>query len=125
MTLLEGIALGLSLLAILVIFGAELFRERLGPSGKLPAPMLFAFRIFLGIVFTILGVIGSLLPVMQGWVFFLLAVFVLFPQSRFTIRLLDKAEHRAPRLVAWLRKFGIGVHRDSDTIAADDEEVRS
>jgi uncharacterized membrane protein YbaN (DUF454 family) len=71
--------------------------------------MLLALRIILGVLFTILGVIGSVLPVMQGWIFFLLAVLVLFPRSRFAIRALDKIEPRFPRLVAWLRARGLGV----------------
>lgn len=71
--------------------------------------MFLAIRIALGIVFTILGVIGSILPIMQGWVFFLLAGLVLFPQSRFAVKSLDKIEKRMPRAVAWLRRLGIGV----------------
>jgi uncharacterized membrane protein YbaN (DUF454 family) len=71
--------------------------------------MLFILRITLGIIFAILGVIGSILPVMQGWIFFLLAVLVLFPRSRFAINACGKIERKMPRLVAWLRRRGIGV----------------
>jgi len=79
--------------------------------------MLVALRISLGIILTILGVIGSVLPVMQGWIFFVLAALVLFPKSRFAIKALDKAEPRFPRLVAWLRSHGIGIaHQGRDTI---------
>jgi uncharacterized membrane protein YbaN (DUF454 family) len=74
--------------------------------------MFFFIRIGLGIVFTILGVVGSLLPIMQGWIFFLLAAVVFFPQSRFAVKTLDKAERKLPRFVAWLRRWGIGVHAD-------------
>jgi len=70
--------------------------------------MLF-LRILLGIIFAILGVIGSVLPVMQGWIFFLLAALVLFPKSKFAIKACDKIETRMPRLVAWMRRKGIGV----------------
>jgi len=73
--------------------------------------MLLIFRITLGIVFTILGIIGSLLPIMQGWVFFLLAALVLFPQSRFAVKACTKIEPRMPRVVAWLRRKGIGTIR--------------
>jgi len=69
-------------------------------------------RIFLGIVFAILGVIGSLLPIMQGWIFFLLAALVLFPQSKFAIKALNKVEPRMPRMVARLRRMGIGLPRE-------------
>ncbi len=81
--------------------------------------MILFLRITLGIVFAILGVIGSLLPIMQGWIFFLLAGLVLFPQSRFAIRSLDKIESRMPRMVARLRRWGIGVPRN------DDQDLRS
>lgn len=82
--------------------------------------MLLALRISLGVVFSVLGVIGSLLPIMQGWVFFLLAVLVLFPQSRFAIRACEKIEPRMPRLIAWLRRMGIGTAREHrDTMPAE------
>ena len=82
--------------------------------------MIFALRIFLGVVFIILGVIGSILPVMQGWVFFLLAALVLFPRSSFAIKACDKIEPKMPRLVAWLRSMGVGIppethHHDHDS----------
>ncbi|MFL6245897.1 MAG: hypothetical protein ACJ74H_07730 [Thermoanaerobaculia bacterium] len=73
------------------------------------ATLLFALRITLGIIFIILGIIGSLLPIMQGWIFFLLAALVLFPQSNFAVKACDKIEPRMPRLVAWLRRRGIGI----------------
>lgn len=75
--------------------------------------MMIFLRITLGIVFAILGVIGSILPIMQGWIFFLLSALVLFPKSRFAVKALAKVEPRMPRLVARLRKWGIG-----DTIQA-------
>lgn len=86
--------------------------------------MLAVIRISLGVVFALLGVVGSLLPIMQGWVFFLLAVLVLFPQSRFAVRACEKVEPRAPRIVGWLRRIGVGVPRvppadpDRDTMRA-------
>jgi uncharacterized membrane protein YbaN (DUF454 family) len=80
--------------------------------------MLF-LRIVLGIVFTILGIIGSILPIMQGWVFFLLAFLVLFPKSKLAIKALEKVEKRAPRLVAWLRKMGVGTAPAQSTIRAE------
>lgn len=101
--------LALLVVAVAVIFGVlgtAVLRHR---SATLPAPMLFALRILLGIVFVILGIIGSVLPVMQGWLFFLLAALVLFPKSRFAIKACDKIEPRMPRLVGWLRRRGIGI----------------
>lgn len=111
MTSLELALLGLCILAALFILLTEAFRARGRASAKLPAPMILFLRITLGIVFAILGVIGSLLPVMQGWIFFLLAALVLFPQSKFAVKSCNKIERRMPRLVARLRRWGIGVPR--------------
>ena len=80
--------------------------------------MLLILRIALGIVFFILGIIGSLLPIMQGWIFFLLSALVLFPRSRFAVKACDKIEPKMPRMVARLRRWGIGIpaaHRDRDS----------
>lgn len=82
--------------------------------------MLF-LRITLGIVFFILGIIGSLLPIMQGWIFFLLSALVLFPRSSFAVKACDKIEPKMPRMVARLRRWGIGIpeadhDKDRDTI---------
>jgi hypothetical protein len=117
---LEYTLLALSLLAIVIIFVTEALRGHGHASAKLPAPMILFLRITLGIVFAILGVIGSLLPIMQGWIFFLLAALVLFPQSKFAIKALDKIERKMPRMVARLRRWGIGVHRPDE----NDETVR-
>ncbi|HYO77968.1 MAG TPA: hypothetical protein VE010_16030 [Thermoanaerobaculia bacterium] len=97
---------------IITLILVEWLRRHVRGGGKLPAPVVLFIRITLGIVFLILGVIGSLLPVMQGWIFFLLAVLVLFPQSRFAVKACDKIEPKMPRLIGWLRRRGIGTHRD-------------
>ena len=102
-----------SIAAIAVIFLAEWLRAHLRDGGKLPAPVVLFIRIFLGVVFLILGVIGSLLPVLQGWIFFLLAALVLFPQSRFAVKACDKIEPKMPRMIGWLRRRGIGTHREN------------
>lgn len=112
MTLETGILIG-ALAAIAVVIVAGLLRRHARVSGTLPRPMLLVLRITLGIVFVILGVIGSLLPILQGWVFFVLAALVLFPQSRFAVKACDKAERKMPRLIGWLRRRGIGVPRDA------------
>jgi quinol-cytochrome oxidoreductase complex cytochrome b subunit len=102
-----------SIAAIVIIFVAEWLRGHLRDGGKLPPPVLLLIRILLGITFIILGVIGSLLPVMQGWIFFLLAALVLFPQSRFAIKACDKIEPKMPRMIGWLRRRGIGTQRET------------
>jgi hypothetical protein len=121
MTPVEIALLGLSLAAIAAVFVTEALRGRGRVSAKLPPSMILFLRITLGIVFAILGVIGSLLPIMQGWVFFLLAVLVLFPQSRFAVKSLDRIERKMPRLVARMRRWGIGVPRANN----DEQDLRS
>ena len=69
---------------------------------------MLLLRILLAIVFLFLGVVGSLLPILQGWIFFLLAALVIFPNGRFAEKILLKAEPRLPRVVGWLRRMGIG-----------------
>ena len=119
---LEIALFALSVVAILAILVTEALRGRGRASAKLPAPMVLILRITLCIVFAILGVIGSLLPIMQGWVFFLLSALVLFPQSKFAIKSLDKIEKKMPRLVARLRRWGIGVPRANEQ---HDQDLRS
>ena len=70
--------------------------------------MLF-LRLGLGIVFFMLGIIGSFLPVLQGWLFFLISFLLFFPQNRWSTRILQKAEPKVPRVVALLRRLGIGT----------------
>ena len=65
-------------------------------------------RLTAGVIFLALGVIGSLLPVMQGWIFFLLAALMFFPNHPRAEKGLAKLEPRAPKLVAWLRRAGFG-----------------
>ena len=91
-----------------------IFRGRGPQSTTLTPAMMVALRITLGILFIILGIIGAFVPIMQGWIFMLLAALVLFPQSRFAIKSLDKIEKKMPRVVGWLRKLGVGVHRQNE-----------
>jgi hypothetical protein len=106
----EWILLAASIGVILWIFGAGLWAGR--GSIRLPQPMIFALRIILGVVFLILGVIGGFVPIMQGWIFILLGLLVLFPESQFAVKALDKVEKKMPRMVAFLRRRGIGIHRE-------------
>lgn len=117
----EWTLFGVALTVIVMIFVTEALRARGLTFAKLPAPMILFLRITLGIIFAILGVIGSLLPIMQGWIFFLLSILVLFPQSRFAVKSLDKIEKKMPRMVARLRRWGIGVPRAENK---DDEKIR-
>ena len=111
MTGLELTLLGIAIAVIAGIFVTKVLRARGFALSKLPPPMLFFLRITLGIVFLILSVVGAVLPIMQGWLFFLLGILVLFPKSAFAVKALDKAERKMPRMVARLRRWGIGVPR--------------
>lgn len=81
--------------------------------------MILALRIALGAAFAFLGVVGSLLPILPGWAFFILSALVLFPRSRFAVKALAKVEPRMPRLVAWLRRAGIGAPAQGAPVPAE------
>jgi hypothetical protein len=76
--------------------------------------LLRVLRWSLGVAFILLGIVGALLPVLQGWVFFLLAFIMLFPDHHKVAEILDRGENRFPRLVRNLRKLGIGPEEEDD-----------
>lgn len=84
--------------------------------------LLRVARISLGILFLILGVVGSVLPILQGWIFFLLALITFFPSHPKVAKVLEKAEPRMPRVVRFLRKLGIGVS-DEEASGAEREQT--
>jgi uncharacterized membrane protein YbaN (DUF454 family) len=65
-------------------------------------------RIGLGVLFLLLGIIGAFVPIMQGWIFIVLALVMFFPSHPRVERALQKAQHRWPRLVALMRRLGVG-----------------
>jgi hypothetical protein len=95
-------------------------RDQDGPSLKMPGTMVF-IRITLGVVFVILGIIGGFVPIMQGWIFMLLAFLMLFPRTRMAEKILIKAGPRLPRTVRFLRKLGVGDEQPppGDTMRAE------
>ena len=64
-------------------------------------------RIGLGVIFLILAIVGALVPVMQGWIFLLLALAMFFPAHPRVTKLIRKIEPRWPRFVRFLRKLGV------------------
>lgn len=98
---------GIIIVAVVAALSATSRLRHTARSDRISARMLI-IRISLAILFTALGVVGSLLPILQGWIFFLLAALVIFPESRFAEKVLEKAEPKLPRVVRWLRKLGIG-----------------
>jgi hypothetical protein len=84
--------------------------------------LLRAFRWSLGVLFILLGIVGALLPVLQGWIFFLMAFIMLFPDHHKVAEILDRGENRFPRLVRTLRGMGIGPEEDADDEDDRDEE---
>lgn len=111
MSRLDVVLVGLSLFAVVLILVAEARRGRGTASAKLPGRMLFIVRITLGVFFALLGIIGLLIPIMPQTIFFLLAALILFPQSKLAVKALDYIAPRMPRLVRWLHRIGVGVHR--------------
>jgi uncharacterized protein len=84
--------------------------------------LLRVLRWSLGVLFILLGIVGALLPVLQGWIFFLLAFIVLFPDHHKVAEILDRGENRFPRLVRNLRKLGIGPEEEDDGEDEQEEE---
>lgn len=64
-----------------------------------------AVRLLLSLIFTALGIAGAILPVLPGWIFFALVVFLLFPEAQFTRRSVARLERHFPRLRRVLRFF--------------------
>jgi hypothetical protein len=58
--------------------------------------MPLAVRLPLALVFLMIGVIGGFIPILQGWMFILAALWLLFP---------DHAEQIVEKIKAWLQKF--------------------
>lgn len=65
-------------------------------------------RLTLGVIFLILGVIGSLLPILQGWIFFVMALLMFFPDHPRAAQLVEKIGRRYPRFAGWLQRKGVG-----------------
>ncbi len=65
-------------------------------------------RITLGVIFTLLGFAGLVLPVLPGWIFFIFALLMFFPNTRLATRILLRIEPRFPRFGRLLRRLGVG-----------------
>ncbi|HXG59453.1 MAG TPA: hypothetical protein VNL91_10560 [Thermoanaerobaculia bacterium] len=70
--------------------------------------MSHVVRVTLGAVFVVLGIVGSLLPVLQGWLFFLIAALLLFPEHPKAEQFLCRIEPKLPRVARLLRRVGVG-----------------
>ena len=67
---------------------------------------MLALRLTLAIVFTLIGLVGVILPVLQGWPFLILALLMFFPRHRLAEKTLLKIETRVARL---MRRLGVGA----------------
>lgn len=106
-------------LGVMSLIGAMILRRHAGDPARTMHAGMVVVRITLGIVFLIIGVIGGFIPIFQGWIFILLAFLVLFPKSKFTEKILVKAEPKLPRTAAFLRRLGIGAGAEADTIVRE------
>lgn len=59
-----------------------------------PHPVWRAIRLVSGILLLIAGLIGGLLPIIQGWVFVIPALLLLAPESRLVRRIVVKMRTR-------------------------------
>lgn len=80
------------------------------PGKKRDHPVWRFFKIVLGVIFLILGVVGLFLPVLQGVLFLLLALAILSTESRRVRRLRDGLRQRYPgpweKAEAWKESLG-------------------
>lgn len=87
---------------------------------------ILTLRRVLGTIFLILGIVGCFLPILQGWLFLLIAAVLFFPRHRKVESILKKAEPRWPRLVGFMRRIGVGApHHDSTAEVASVPESSS
>ena len=70
---------------------------------------MLALRLTLAIIFTFIGLVGVILPVLQGWPFLILALLMFFPRHRLAETTLLKIETRAPRVARLMRRLGVGA----------------
>ena len=77
-----------------------------------PCDMLLV-RLTAGLGFTLIGVVGLVLPILPGWIFFPVAAVLFFPHSRFTRRTMQFVDARTPGLATLLRRVGVGEPRDT------------
>lgn len=62
-------------------------------------------RMTLGAAFTVLGIAGLFLPILQGWLFLLLAFVMFFPRHRWSAKSVAAIDRRFPRIAALLRRI--------------------
>jgi uncharacterized protein len=86
--------------------------------------LLVILRLTLGFVFLVIGIIGGFVPVLQGWIFILLALAMFFPSHPRIEALLRKADVKTPRIARAIRKLGVGTGREpaAETIPERDRE---
>jgi uncharacterized membrane protein YbaN (DUF454 family) len=58
-------------------------------------------------------VVGLILPILPGWIFFPVAAILLFPRSRITARTMQTVDVKMPGLASMLRRMGVGAPRDT------------
>jgi len=75
---------------------------------------MVVLRYVVGIAFLILGVIGLFLPVLQGILFILIGLAVLFPRNRYVEQFIAWARNRWPeqaaRVDAWKERLRVFFH---------------
>ena len=75
---------------------------------------MVVLRYVVGIAFLILGVIGLFLPILQGILFILIGLAILFPRNRYVEQLITRARNRWPeqaaRMDAWKERLRVFLH---------------
>ena len=70
--------------------------------------MAIVIRVALGIVFFLLGMVGVVVPVLPGWIFFALAAVLFVPEHRASLWVLAKVESRSPGFAEFIRRISGG-----------------
>jgi uncharacterized membrane protein YbaN (DUF454 family) len=74
---------------------------------------MLLIRLTAGLGFALMGVVGLVLPILPGWIFFPVAAVLFFPRSRFTDRTMRFMDAKTPALATMLRRVGVGEPRDT------------
>ena len=66
---------------------------------------MIILRFLLVLISLVIGFAGLLLPILPGWLFFVVAMFLLFPNTRLSQKGIAKIESRFPSVARALRRL--------------------
>lgn len=66
---------------------------------------MIVVRLIVAAIAFVIGIIGAILPILPGWIFFGVSALMLFPNARLARKALAKIEGRFPAAGRMLRKL--------------------